>query len=128
MRSSWAPVLPVRLSVGHGPQTTRFECLVDSGAADCLFHADIAAALHLKLEAGIRAPISGIAANVALDAYYHDVNVWIGVDMLRIRAAFTPNLPVAGLLGRRGFFEHFIVTFDPSNVPPGFEIQRLSRA
>jgi hypothetical protein len=48
--------------------------------------------------------------------------------MLRIRAGFVDNLPVAGLLGRRGFFENFIITFDPSAEPPGFDLERLGRA
>jgi len=48
--------------------------------------------------------------------------------MLKIRAGFVRDLPVAGLLGRRGFFENFIITFDPSATQPGFDIQRLGRA
>jgi hypothetical protein len=35
---------------------------------------------------------------------------------------------VGGILGRRGFFENFIIRFDPSLVPAGFEIDRLGRA
>jgi hypothetical protein len=34
-KSSWAPILPIRLSYGHGKQTPRIEALIDSGAADC---------------------------------------------------------------------------------------------
>ena len=30
-----------------------------------------------------------------------------------IKAGFKDNLPIAGLLGMSGFFEHFNVTFDP---------------
>jgi hypothetical protein len=60
--------------------------------------------------------------------YFHDVNLWVGADMLRITAGFSPQMSVAAVLGRRGFFEHFIVTFDPSGTPAGFDIQRLGRA
>jgi hypothetical protein len=48
--------------------------------------------------------------------------------MIQIKAGFSPRLSVAGLLGRRGFFENFIIKFDPSATPPGFEILRLGRA
>jgi hypothetical protein len=33
---------------------------------------------------------------------------------IQVAAAFKEKLGVAGLLGMQGFFEHFIVTFDPT--------------
>lgn len=48
--------------------------------------------------------------------------------MVRIEAGFTDKLPVAGLLGMSGFFEHFKITFDPSAIPPGFELERIYKA
>lgn len=126
--SNWAPWLPVRLSYGHGPQSPRFEALIDSGAADCLFHADIGRALKITVDKGIKGEVAGIVAGVKLNAYFHDVNLWVVADRVRIRAGFVEKLPVAGLLGRRGFFENFIIMFDPSTEPPGFDIQRLGRA
>ena len=126
--SNWVPILPVRLSSGHSRQTPRLEAIVDSGAADCLFQASIAAYLGLRLERGIKGTAAGIAAGVRIDVYYHDINLWVGADMIRITAGFASALPVAALLGRHGFFENFIITFDPSASPPGFEIQRVGRA
>lgn len=122
------PLLPVRLSSGHSRQTPRIEALIDSGAADCLFRADIGTFLGINVEKGIKGVMSGVAAGVKIDVYYHDVNLWVGVDMIKIRAGFSAEMSVAALLGRRGFFENFIVTFDPSATPPGFDIQRLGRA
>lgn len=122
------PVLPVRLSYGHGKQTPSIQALIDSGAADTLFRADIGQALGIKVQDGIKSDISGIVPGAKLDVFYHQVNLWVGADMIRIVAGFAPELSVAALLGRCGFFEHFIVKFDPSNNPPGFEITRLGRA
>jgi hypothetical protein len=124
----WVPMLPVQLSVGHGPKTHRIEAIVDSGAADTLFHADIAKVLSIKLDKGPKGEIGGVAPGVKIDVYYHSVKLWVGTGMVPIMAGFSPNLTVAALLGRRGFFEHYIVTFDPSATPPGFDIQRVGRA
>jgi hypothetical protein len=105
-----------------------FETLVDSGADACIFNASICNALQLELTRGIHGLMGGVAGGVQIDVWYHDVKLWVGADMLKIRAGFCERLPIAGLLGRRGFFEHHIVTFDPSANPPGFEIQRIGRA
>ena len=56
---------------------------------------------------------------------YHDISLYVGTDRVRIRAGFSDGVSVAAILGRRGFFDNFIVTFDPTFVPPGFEIQRV---
>ena len=122
-------MLPIRLSYGHGKQSTRIEMLVDSGADDCIFRADIAKVIGIpKVEKGPMAEMGGIAAGVKIPVYYHRVKLWCGYDMVEITAGFSDQLSTAGLLGRRGFFEHYVVTFNPANNPPGFEIQRIGRA
>jgi hypothetical protein len=62
------------------------------------------------------------------DVWVHPVVLHVGEHALDIKAAFTKNLPVSGLLGRRGFFEHFKITFDPSSDPPGMELERVLKA
>ena len=58
--------------------------------------------------------------------YLHDVSLHVpGGHVLRINAGFTDVLPMAGILGRNGFLEHFKVLFDPSGEAPGFDIQRF---
>lgn len=128
--SYWMPILNVSINnpATHSPQTRRFEAIVDSGAPDCYLHADIARAIGLNIERGVRSAISGIVAGASIDVYYHDVNLWVAADRVKIRAGLSDTISVAAILGRRGFFENFIVTFDPSAIPPGFEIQRLGRA
>lgn len=49
-------------------------------------------------------------------------------NMFKIKAGFVADLPLAGLLGRIGFFEYFKITFDPSTSPPGFELERIYKA
>ena len=96
------PYLPVRLSVKHGRQTPRIEALIDSGAADTLFRADIGVALGLDIPSGIHSVTSGIVPGHKIDVYFHDVNLWVGAGMIRIRAGFAPHMSIGAILGRRG--------------------------
>jgi hypothetical protein len=126
--SGWLPILPIKLSHGHSRQTPRLEALVDSGAADTLFRADIGTFLGIDVESGIKTTLGGFVVGSRTDVHYHRVTLWVGEDAITITAGFVSKLSVAAILGRRGFFEYFIVTFDPSATPPGFDIQRLGRA
>lgn len=128
--SIWMPVLSVKIDnpATHSPPTKRFEAVVDSGAPDCYFHASIGRAIGLKIENGVKGDLSGIVQGAAIKVYYHDVGLYVGTDRVRVRAGFSDDVSVAGILGRRGFFDNFIITFDPSQTPPGFDIQRLGRA
>jgi len=100
--------------------------MVDSGSADCIFHSSVAAAIGIKIENGRKEIRTGIGG--PQDAWVHPIQLWFGVDMLSINAAFTKELPFAGLLGRSGFFEHYKITFDPSTVPSEMELERINRA
>jgi hypothetical protein len=88
--------------------------MIDSGAAICMFHSDVANAIGLKIAQGELSETIGISgAKTAI--YLHNVSLYVpGGYMFKIRAGFTNELPIAGVLGRIGFFEHFKITFDPS--------------
>jgi hypothetical protein len=117
----------VRVRVGRkGGQTTRhFEAIVDSGAADCIFHDAVAIAIGIDLESGRKKQRTGISG--PQDVWIHPVQLYVGTEIIDIDAAFARSLPVAGLLGRIGFFEHFKITFDPSSDPPGLELERIHK-
>jgi hypothetical protein len=68
--------------------------------------------------------VSGVPTKI----YRHNVSLHVLGNIFKIRAGFTDQLPLAGLLGRVGFFEHFKITFDPSSNPPGFDLERIYRA
>jgi len=63
----------------------------------------------------------------AFTTYFHS-DVGLAEHIILIKAGFYDRLGCAGILGRHGFFEHFAVTFDPSNNPPGMDISRIHRA
>jgi hypothetical protein len=115
----------IRICVGkkRAQKTRPFEAMVDSGASDCIFQESIAQAIGIKLETGKKEIRTGIGGTQ--EVWIHPVQLYVGTEIIEIDAAFAKSLPVAGLLGRIGFFEHFKITFDPSNDPPGLELERI---
>jgi predicted aspartyl protease len=94
----------------NAPRTKRFEAIIDSGATRCIFHDAIAAHLGIDVRTGTREITSGIGGQVEL--WLHPIKLHIPGGAVNITAGFREGLPVAGLLGMSGFFEHFHVTFD----------------
>ena len=77
----------------------------------------------LVLKAGIPESCNGIAGQQ--QTWVHDVTLYIPGGAVAIKAAFTETLPVAGLLGMNGFFEHFSISFDPVKLE--CELKRVYR-
>jgi hypothetical protein len=124
----WVAVLLIQVSRG-GKTTTPFEALIDSGATNCLFHSDIAAVIGIKdFKTGILSQTGGVVSGSTMDLYAHDIRLHIGADNFKITGYFSDQLPLPCLLGRSGFFENYIVTFDPTETNPGFELTRVHRA
>lgn len=121
----YAAVVSVRLQ--HGTiQTKKFEAIIDSGASRCVFDASLAVALGLDLRSGREETVAGISG--LEKAYVHEVALDLsggGAPPLRVMAGFKTGLPVAGLLGMNGFFEHHAILFDP--VLRACEINRIHR-
>jgi hypothetical protein len=114
------PFINVSVGKKRAQRTRPFEALVDSGASDCMFPIALAAAIGIKVESGRQEDRTGIGG--AQIVWVHPVQLYVGADIIDINAAFAKTLPVAGILGRAGFFEHFRITFDPSGNPPGLEL------
>jgi hypothetical protein len=97
------------LPTPHAPRSKRFEAIIDSGATRCMFHADIGRFLGLDIQSGHLEKTQGIGGST--DTWLHEICIYLPGGPVNIRAAFKEGLPVAGLLGMNGFFEHFMVTF-----------------
>lgn len=120
-------MLSVAISRKHGPKSFRFDSLVDTGSPYCLFRSDIGPLIGLDVESGVHQDVGGVVAGMHEMGYFHDLNLFVeGNWMVQIRAGFLKNLCVAGLLGRRGFFQNFKVTFDHGDPAPSMEIERIS--
>lgn len=123
------PVLQVRVGLNH-VQSPRFDAVVDSGSAWCLFRADVAKYIGIKdITKGAKYPLGGVIANVKESMYFHRVRIFIESDwIIEVNAGFCEKLGVTGILGRYGFFEKFKTTFDHSTNPPTLEIERFHLA
>ena len=94
------PLIRVRVAKKHAQPTRYFEAMVDSGAADCIFHELVAASIGIKLEAGSKEQRMGIGG--AQEVWVHPIQLYVGTEIIDINAAFSAGLPIAGLLGLSG--------------------------
>jgi hypothetical protein len=124
---TWTPLLNVNVMYNH-VKSARFEAVVDSGSPWCLFHADVGVNVGIDISTGVEEPLGGVIGGAIGKVYFHSVKLCLPGTIIDIMAGFSPQLSVAGILGRAGFFDNYIVTFDPCNKPPGLDIQRVGRA
>lgn len=103
------PLLQVQLK--HGKKSLDIECLVDSGAEDCLFNADVAAALGIDLTKGTAHKYEGIG-NILVAGHVYPIMLKVkGFETwIRIEAGFIDENEIS-LLGQTGFFENYEVIF-----------------
>lgn len=99
----------ISLPTPNAPRTKRFEAVIDSGATRCMFHADIGRHIGLDIQKGDQEKTQGIGGSE--DTWIHPVRLYVPGGPIDIYAAFKEGLPVAGLLGMTGFFDHFTVMF-----------------
>jgi len=128
-RKEWVPYLRVRPAKGHTILRSPLLAIVDSGSWYCLFRSDIAESIGIRdITTGKSGPMRGVRKGMEDTFYFHQIQLYIESDWkIDVMAGFSPNLSVPALLGRNGFFDHFLVTFDHSADPPVIEVSRLGR-
>lgn len=62
------------------------------------------------------------------EVFFHEISIHVAGSIIRVKAGFTDQLSVAGILGRMGFFDNYLITFDHTSEIPAFEIQKINRA
>ena len=100
------PKIPIRLSMNHKMFPQVLECLFDTGSDRNLFPADIAKRLGIKVEKGKLRKIGGIGDNKPIDAYTHEVKIFVddyNFDT-EIDFSFQHKIPI---LGRMGFMDKY---------------------
>jgi hypothetical protein len=122
----YSAVLPINIALPHknAPRTKRFEAIIDSGATLCQFQAAIGRSLGLVIEKGEPMQTMGISGPTQM--YLHDVSLYIPGGIVTAKVGFSDTLPILGLLGMSGFFEHFKITFDSAAFR--CELERIFRA
>jgi hypothetical protein len=92
----------------------------------CLFHGSLGHALGIKrVEDGIQEEFGGIFGDYKRPVYFHKVKIVIVAEQFETMAGFSWDLAVAGILGRRGFFQNFVTKIDSSQDPPCLELEKI---
>ena len=99
------PFIPIRLSYAHKMLKFPFNALLDSGADNNLFPAELCEHLGIKLKNKNYQKHIGIGSQ-GLDAYRHQVTIWVGSYHFQTNIDFAIGQQMP-LLGRLGFFKFF---------------------
>jgi len=95
-------------------KVARSLALIDSGASVSIFNLDIAEQLGIKIETGERTTLSGVSGRIA--GYVHRVKARVAGKTFICPVVFSREYKASfNLLGRKGFFEKFKITFDEAN-------------
>ena len=106
------PIIPIRLCNENNFIDT--DALVDSGADDCIFSAEIGEVIGLDIKNGKLAKYIGIGGK-GIDVYFHNIEIEVGGYRYDCYIGFSYDTAFKeGLLGQKGFFELFTVVFDLS--------------
>jgi hypothetical protein len=107
----------VTLLGGHGGEMTTARALVDSGADFTTFSHEWAELLGIDLERDCEERSVGVADGRPSKRFVYTRGLWVevvGERLFLAVAMFCKNLPVA-LLGRKDFFERYVVLLDQRN-------------
>ncbi len=110
---------PVLTVVIENPITHRaigYKALLDSGADINIFPAEIAEILGLDMQSGKLYKFGGIGS-AGHSSYVHKVNFIVGGSIkYETECAFSYEISKIGygVLGQKGFFDHFVIKFDYS--------------
>ena len=103
------PVISIHLK--YKETEIDLEVLVDSGASYTTFRGEIADLLGIKIEDGEKRVSVGVSGKI--DVFLHDIDMKIFDKWFSFRVAFSRDLTSSfNLLGREGFFDRHLVTFN----------------
>src|SRR3989338_5802221 len=103
------PLVPVR--VIRFNQSLTVNALIDSGAVISIFKPEVADYLGLPIDRGEKRTSTGISGNI--DIYIHNIKIQIFDKSFDCKIAFSRQLKSRfNLLGRDGFFDRHLITFD----------------
>lgn len=104
------PLIQVRLSYGH--KALNLRALIDSGAADCLFHKSVGLALGIDVESGAPKTYTGIASQ-SVTGHVHPLKLQVQgfSEWIHVEAGFIDS-DVIPLLGQSGFFDNYQILFE----------------
>ena len=121
----WIPMLQVRCMF-QTQMTPTIHAVVDSGSPYCLFRTEIADFLKIDLTNAPKSSIGGVIGGPRDDLYFHRLRMQVESNWtFEVLGGFMKKLSVPIILGRKGFFDRFQVTFDQSKNPHEVEITKF---
>lgn len=106
------PILEVKVSKNN--VSAFVDGLLDSGALVSLFTKNLADALNIKIEEGRKEFLGSIGKPITI--FIHDLEFEVLGKKFTCPVAFSKEFEADfNIIGRLGFFEHFIITFDDKN-------------
>lgn len=106
------PAIRIRVRRSRDGRSLDIYAVVDSGADHCIFPRTIALDLGIAdITSGIYTRSTGIGG-AQLDCYFHPLEIRVGGWWLLLDVAFSHQHDGWPLLGRRGFFDNFVVVID----------------
>lgn len=119
----YLPLVPL---TAHGPAgEVELLALVDSGAEENVLDAEVGEALGLDVEAGREVRLFGYDGREQ-QGYRLAIDLQVGRQWWRAPVIFAHSVARGGILGQRGFFQFFTVTF--RYIERELEIRRNQQA
>ncbi len=105
------PIIPIEIIFNQN--SIKYEVLIDSGADENIFDAQIGELLGIDIIKGEKRKLSGITG-VKEIYYIHPITIKVGGWKYKTKAGFLPNIASLGygVVGQRGFFDIFVVKFN----------------
>lgn len=101
------PNVSIRLGLAknHTIFPYEFNCVLDSGADNNLFHSSLGEAIGLNIKKGRERIVMGIGG-AGIKVYNHQIKIYVGTYSFNTNADFCEHQSMS-LLGRDGFFKFF---------------------
>lgn len=108
----YRPIIHISIASDQG-KTQDYFVLVDSGADNCIFDAEIGEIIGLKIKEGELKKVYGVGGK-SINVYFHNIFISVGGHEYPLKCGFSYEMAQNGygLLGQIGFFDKFKVIFD----------------
>mgnify|MGYP001618300370 CR=1 FL=1 len=106
------PIIPI--SIKHKGKVIKYLALIDSGADSNIFHIDIARLLEIDLRVLNKIQFAGIKKDRLCNGYITVLELGIDDEFYDCPIMFSSDISNSGygVLGQRGFFDHFKLSLD----------------
>lgn len=106
------PIIPVKIVLDT--RELQYAALIDSGADFCIFDAQLGEYLGIEVRNGIKEVFGGIQERGGAQAFLHEVILIVGGWRYKTIVGFSYDIAKHGfgILGQKGFFDIFVVTFN----------------